>query len=202
MLANAWKSSRPRAAARALVTIGPAALLALAVVALGALAWRWSARRRAREPEPEVVAVPPVLPAVSERPRVRVRTSRSVGGAGLAAVTQATVACPSCRREYEGAVYCSRDARRLVPAHELQSHPRSQGVVCMACRRAFEPGIRRCPHDGTALVPFAVYAATRPRSRTMEPAGVIARICPVCASRYDLHARFCGVDGSELVVIN
>jgi hypothetical protein len=183
------------------MTLWSAALLVLALLGIGAAVWRWSSRRRAAEPEPTVVAVPPALPAVSERPRVRVRTSRSMGGAGLA-VTQTTVACPSCRREYENAVYCSRDARRLVPAHELQSHPRSQGVVCLACRRAFEPGIRRCPHDGTALVPFAVYAATRPRSRTMEPVGVIARICPVCASRYDLHARFCGVDGSELVVIN
>lgn len=178
-----------------------AAVLAVVLLGIAVTLWRWSARRRVVTPEAEAVAVAPVLPAVSERPRVRVRTARSVGGAGLA-ITQATVACPSCRKEYEGAVYCSRDARRLVPAHELQSHPRSQGVVCMACRRAFEPGIRRCPHDGTALVPFAVYAATRPRSRTMEPAGVIARICPVCASRYDLHARFCGVDGSELVVIN
>lgn len=183
---------------------------ALVVGAIGsvlwALWWLW-ARRQGQEAPParpsrsDLPPPGPSSPVIMERPRVRVRTSRGGGGAGLA-VTQTAVACPSCRREYEGAVYCSRDARRLVPSHELQHHPRSQGVVCMACRRAFEPGIRRCPHDGTALVPFAVYAATRPRSRTMEPAGVIARICPVCASRYDLHARFCGVDGSELVVIN
>ena len=178
---------------------------ALMVVALGcASGAAWMLWRRRAAPLPAVIRPPaPVssLPLLTERPRVRVRTSRSAGGAGLA-VTQTTLGCPSCRKEYEGAVYCSRDARRLVPTHELQNPPRSQGVVCLACRRAFEPGIRRCPHDGTALVPFAVYAATRPRSRTSEPAGVIARICPICASRYDLHARFCGVDGSELVVIN
>jgi hypothetical protein len=186
-----------------MTVVGAALVVAAFGSTLWGLWWLW-ARRQIKEPPPapELPApVAPPLPAVMERPRVRVRTSRSAGGAGLA-VTQTAVACPSCRREYEGAVYCSRDARRLVPSHELQHHPRSQGVVCMACRRAFEPGIRRCPHDGTALVPFAVHAATRPRSRTMEPAGVIARICPVCASRYDLHARFCGVDGSELVVIN
>ncbi len=184
---------------------------ALVVGAIGLVLWAmwWWARRQSPEaplarPSSGDLLPPPVpssSPVIMERPRVRVRSSRGGGGAGLA-VTQAAMACPSCRREYEGAVYCSRDARRLVPSHELQHHPRSQGVVCMACRRAFEPGIRRCPHDGTALVPFAVYAATRPRSHTMEPAGVIARICPVCASRYDLHARFCGNDGAELVVIN
>ena len=185
-----------------------AAVTAAAISMAFAAAWHLRSRLRPgwprkRAPSPPVLASVsvPALPAVTERPRVRVRTSRSAGGAGLA-ITQTTVACPSCRREYEGAVYCSRDARRLVATHEMKHHPRSQGVVCMACRRAFEPGIRRCPHDATALVPFAVYAATRPRSHTLEPAGVIARICPVCASRFDLHARFCCVDGSELVVIN
>lgn len=176
------------------------AIAAAVLVVVSAVIGWFLSRRRDASPAPVALPVPRAAPG-PERPRVRVRTARGAGGAGLA-LTSATLACPSCRREYEGAVYCSQDARRLVPAYELQSHPRSQGVVCLACRRAFEPGIRRCPHDGTALVPFAVYAATRPRSRTMEPAGVIARICPVCGSRYDLHARFCGVDGSELVVIN
>ncbi len=188
------------------MTLIDAALTVAGLVAIGFLAWALGALWKRRRAAPALLVAPaafaPQLPSVSERPRVRVRTSRSSGGGAGLAVTQTTLACPSCRKEYEGAVYCSRDARRLVPTHDLQNHPRSQGVVCMACRRAFEPGIRRCPHDGTALVPFAVHAATRPRSRTMEPAGVIARICPVCASRYDLHARFCGVDGSELVVIN
>lgn len=175
------------------------AIAASVLIALSAvLGWVLSRREK---PAPRVSAPVPAAPPVSERPRARVRTSRAVGGAGLA-LAPATSACPSCRREYQGAVYCTQDARRLVPSYELQSHPRSQGVVCMACRRAYEPGIRRCPHDGTALVPFAVYSATRPRGRNAEPAGVIARICPVCGQRYDLHARFCGADGAELVVIN
>ncbi len=74
----------------------------------------------------------------------------------------------------------------------------------MACRRAYEPGLRSCPHDGNELMPFSVYNASRPRSRakTSEPAGVVARICPVCSSKYDLNARFCGHDAGELVVIN
>src|SRR5438067_6142 len=45
--------------------------------------------------------------------------------------------------------------------------------------------------------------ASRPRrARTSDPSGVIARICPVCGTKYDLNARFCGHDAGELVVIN
>jgi len=31
---------------------------------------------------------------------------------------------------------------------------------------------------------------------------VIAMICPACRQRFDLAARFCGHDGTELVVVN
>lgn len=116
--------------------------------------------------------------------------------------------CPTCRTEYHGMTYCTRDARRLVPPEEmlgnaLRTPGRSAGLVCMACRRAYEPGLRSCPHDGNELVPSQVYNATRPRrSRTSDPSGVIARICPVCGAKYDLNARFCGHDAGELVVIN
>jgi len=120
--------------------------------------------------------------------------------------------CPTCRTEYHGMIYCTRDARRLVPPEEMLGGPglgpmralsRSAGLVCMACRRAYEPGLRSCPHDGNELVPFPVYNATRPRrARTTEPTGVIARICPVCGAKYDLNARFCGHDAGQLVVIN
>ena len=34
------------------------------------------------------------------------------------------------------------------------------------------------------------------------PTGVIAKICPQCAIRYDLVMSFCGRDGSELMTIN
>jgi hypothetical protein len=117
--------------------------------------------------------------------------------------------CPTCRTEYHGMTYCTRDARRLVPPEEMlgaaagRNAARSAGLVCMACRRAYEPGLRSCPHDGNELIPFPVYNATRPARRgTDEPTGVIARICPVCATKYDLNARFCGHDAGELVVIN
>jgi hypothetical protein len=125
--------------------------------------------------------------------------------------------CPTCRTEYHGMAYCTRDARRLVPPEEMlvslrrggsgtKHAEKSGGLVCMACRRAYEPGLRSCPHDGNELVPLPVYNATKPRrprrGETSDPAGVIARICPVCATKYDLNARFCGHDAGELVVIN
>ncbi|HET9623735.1 MAG TPA: zinc ribbon domain-containing protein, partial [Kofleriaceae bacterium] len=131
---------------------------------------------------------------------------------GLAIATSSAMVCPTCRTEYHGMTYCTRDARRLVPPEDMLGGPglgplralsRSAGLVCMACRRAYEPGLRSCPHDGNELVPFPVYNATRPRrARNTEPAGVIARICPVCGAKYDLNARFCGHDAGQLVVIN
>ncbi len=190
----------------------------LALVIAGLIAIILVLRRRGR-PAAEAPAgagpaapSPPVLPAVP-RPRApRPSIARGGGGAGLAVATSSAMVCPTCRTEYHGLTYCTRDARRLVlPEHMLgvggapsKALSRSAGLVCMACRRAYEPGLRSCPHDGNELVPFPVYNATRPRSRarTTEPAGVVARICPVCATKYDLNARFCGHDAGELVVIN
>lgn len=189
----------------------------LALVILGLVAMALLLRRRARTqaaPAPEAPAPPPVAPARPVVPRARPRPAvvRGGGGGGLAVATSSAMVCPTCRTEYHGMTYCTRDARRLVPPEEmLGSGPfgavrggtRSAGLVCMACRRAYEPGLRSCPHDGNELVPFPVYNATRPRKRgATEPAGVIARICPVCATKYDLNARFCGHDAGELVVIN
>jgi hypothetical protein len=146
-------------------------------------------------------------PVPPPRPRARVVARGGDGGGGLAVATTgrlvASRVCPTCRTEYEGLSYCTADARRLIAPEEMLAGGRSAGVVCMACRRAYEPGLRRCPHDGNELLPFPVYSATRPRrGRATEPAGVIARICPVCATKYDLNARFCGHDAGELIVIN
>ena len=195
-------------------------LLALVILGLAALALLL--RRRNRVPA-AVAPAPPRPPAALSaapaipRPRPRlahhVRSGGGSGGAsgGLAVATASAMVCPTCRTEYHGMTYCTRDARRLVPPEELLGGPglgpmralsRSAGLVCMACRRAYEPGLRSCPHDGNELVPFAVYNATRPRRRPTEPANIIARICPVCATKFDLNARFCGHDAGQLVVIN
>ena len=203
------------------VTLATAEPLLIAVVGLlllviaGLIAMALFVRRRSRpapeaEPEP---ARPQPLPDRPPplRPRARPHLVRSGGGGGLAVATSSAMVCPTCRTEYHGMAYCTRDARRLVPPEEMLGGPlramssgKSAGLVCMACRRAYEPGLRSCPHDGNELVPFPVYNATRPRSRrnSTEPAGVIARICPVYGTKYDLNARFCGHDAGELVVIN
>jgi hypothetical protein len=186
-------------------------LLALVILGLAALALVLRRRSRVQPasalapiaPHP-VSAAPPMMP----RPRPRSAMVRGGGGGGLAVETSSAMVCPTCRTEYHGMTYCTRDARRLVPPEDMlggsgRGAARSAGLVCMACRRAYEPGLRSCPHDGNELVPFPVYNAMRPARRgTSDPAGVIARICPVCATKYDLNARFCGHDAGELVVIN
>jgi len=108
--------------------------------------------------------------------------------------------------------YCTRDARRLVPPEDMLGGPglgplralsRSAGLICMACRRAYEPGLRTCPHDRHRSW-FRFRSTTRPRPRrakTSEPTGIDRRICPVCSTKYDLNARFCGHDAGQLVVI-
>jgi hypothetical protein len=189
----------------------------LALVIIGLVAVAILLRRRNRlptaiaRPQPRTASLVPPVPS-APRARPRPHQVRGGGGGGLAVATSSAMVCPTCRTEYYGLTYCTRDARRLVPPEELLGGPglgpmralsRSAGLVCMACRRAYEPGLRSCPHDGNELVPFPVYNATRPRRhRTTEPAGVIARICPVCGSKYDLNARFCGHDAGQLVVIN
>jgi hypothetical protein len=190
----------------------------LALVILGLIAMAIMVRKRSR-PADDVVTQPVRLQAPPQtdrppppRPRVRTQHVRGGGGGGgLAIATSTAMVCPTCRTEYHGMTYCTRDAHRLVPPEEMLAGPlrgvtsgKSAGLVCMACRRAYEPGLRSCPHDGNELVPFPVYNATRPRARrsSTEPAGVVARICPVCSTKYDLNARFCGHDAGELVVIN
>ena len=195
-------------------------LLALVIVGLAAMALVLRRRTRTHVAEPPTTPAPqpvPSSPPVVPRTRPRPAHHRGGGGGGglaIATSTSSAMVCPTCRTEYHGLTYCTRDARRLVPPEEMLGGPgigaiRSlgsasrAGLVCMACQRAYEPGLRSCPHDGNELVPFPVYNATRPRKRgSTEPTGVIARICPVCGTKYDLNARFCGHDAGELVVIN
>jgi hypothetical protein len=191
-------------------------LLALVILGLAALALLLRRRNRIQAAVAAAPVRPPLpAPAAPTLPRPRPRPVQHVrggAGGGLAVATSSAMVCPTCRTEYHGMTYCTHDARRLVPPEEmlggaglgpLRALSRSAGLVCMACRRAYEPGLRSCPHDGNELVPFPVYNATRPRrAKLTEPAGVIARICPVCGAKYDLNARFCGHDAGQLVVIN
>jgi hypothetical protein len=179
------------------VVIGAAVAITAAVIGI-------LLRRRAHAaPPPEEPAPPPARPA---RPTTGggggpaiavVRSVRRVTG-GLEVATSGMV-CPTCRTEYAGMQYCQRDARRLVSAEDMLEG-RSTGGMCPRCGRAFDPGLRRCPHDGAELVPPQAYRATR--SPPPAPTGVLAKVCPVCRQRFDLSARFCGRDGHDLVVVN
>jgi hypothetical protein len=181
-------------------------LLALAAIALVVIAAR---RRREAEAETEPAPAPPMPPPVPRRtapppPQTRrappARQTVALAGGALAVVSTGLV-CPTCRTEYSGKSFCERDARRLVPPEEMLAGARSAGGMCTSCGRAFEPGLRRCPHDGGEIIPSVLFQATR-RRREIAPTGVLAKVCPVCRERSDLSARFCGRDGQELVVIN
>ncbi len=186
------------------------ALLVVAAVALLAVALR---RRRGAAAAPEAgvvemraaLATPPPLPRRSAPPVIRrsapPRPPQVALAGGALAVVSTGLVCPTCRTEYQGKSFCERDARRLVPAEEMLAGTRSAGGMCTSCGRAFEPGLRRCPHDGGDVIPSMLFQATR-RRREIAPTGVMAKVCPVCRERSDLSARFCGRDGQELVVIN
>ena len=192
-----------------------AVTLLLGAVLVGLVALLVALRRRPREAEPDTAPEPTPLPrplprlaAAPSRPPRRRAPSAPAAGGDLAIASSSTASsgmvCPTCRSEYQGMTYCIRDARRLVPAEEMLAGGRGPGGVCVACRRAFEPGLRRCPHDGGDVVPAALYWAMRGK-KGREPVpitGVNAKVCPLCRQRADLAARFCGHDGAELVVVN
>jgi hypothetical protein len=176
------------------VVLGAAAVAGFAAVLL---------RRRRRARPAEAVAAPRFsVVTAARRSSVVGRSARAMGRAH-AGLEHAAMVCPTCHTEYAGHAYCLRDARRLILAQEFMDSAIGTGVVCVSCRRAFEAGLRQCPHDGGDLVPATTQwsARTRHPGKT-QPTGVIARVCPVCRGQYDLAARFCGVDGATLHVIN
>ena len=152
----------------------------------GSSRWRSCVRRRSRAVEDTTEHVRAIraartdlrVAAAASARRARRCVRGGGGGGGLAVATSSAMVCPTCRTEYHGMTYCTRDARRLVPPEEMLGGPlraphdvgKSAGLVCMACRRAYEPGLRSCPHDGNELVPFPVYNATRPRSAQRDRA--------------------------------
>jgi hypothetical protein len=136
--------------------------------------------------------------------------------AGRAALGALPMGCPACRRAYPaGTVFCPVDACRLVAHSEGATAERAaSGGKCPRCRRVYDAGTRFCAVDAEELVPLPVWQATHAEGggvavdteETMRRAPVHfhgdGKICPVCASKYDLEATFCGRDGSELVTVN
>jgi predicted amidophosphoribosyltransferase len=127
----------------------------------------------------------------------------------------APLVCPTCRRGYpSGTQYCPVDAARLIPTYEgAAGLPPGRGGKCPRCRRAFEVGVRFCPMDAEELVPLATFAQQQAEGASAAGGiqteayadylvGGSGKICPVCASKYDLAAGYCGRDASELVTVN
>jgi hypothetical protein len=147
-----------------------------------------------------------------------------VGAAERAAVGALPMSCPACRRGYPaGTVFCPVDACKLVATAEGASTERNApGGKCPRCRRVYDAGTRFCAVDAEELVPLPLWTAahaeggvhvdeadsTTPAAGTRAPGSAAVhfhgegKICPVCASKYDLEATFCGRDGSELVTVN
>ena len=174
-----------------LVILGVLACLAFVIRRRPASASK-TAEREASDVGPDIEVDMPMMHAVS------------VGSMeGLAVADASSLACPTCRREYDvGLQFCPNDARRLVPSSEMLDRARSGGSVCPRCQRAFDPGIRFCPHDAAELVPVSIYEITQGAKRETSPTGILAKICPQCRKRYDLASTFCGKDGSELKTVN
>ena len=111
--------------------------------------------------------------------------------------------CPSCRRGYPaGTQYCTVDAERLVHAHQA-----ARGGRCPRCHRVFGPGMRFCPLDAEELHVHDLHESDEHGMRRAVEThdhivGGDGKICPMCASRYDVEAMVCGRDGSELVTVN
>lgn len=179
--------------------------LALSVgsVAIAGVVWFRMRRSRSRAGLPQLPFAPMLrAPTVAAAPQAAVRrTERARATLAPGLRLDDGRCCPSCLREYFGARYCTSDGRRLAPARELRE--RGRGGRCVACQRAYDPGLATCPHDGATVVPFsmALHEGVGRRTPT-QPAHVVARICPVCGLRDDLHARFCSRDGAALLVIN
>jgi hypothetical protein len=145
--------------------------------------------------------------------------SRTRGVSVSPEVPRLPLACPHCGRRYvAGTTFCAADAYRLVAAAEgASAESAPQGGKCPRCRRAYEPGLRFCAIDAEELVPLPVWQATHAEGglhldgeEITGTGGAAARvylhgdgkICPLCATKYDLEALFCGRDGAELVTVN
>jgi hypothetical protein len=103
--------------------------------------------------------------------------------------------CPRCRRVYEAGVrFCAVDADELVPLPLWHASHAAEGGVHL------EGDDAEVPAAGAGGAGDARRAPS-PRLTAVHFHGE-GKICPVCASKYDLEASFCGRDGSELVTVN
>jgi len=65
---------------------------------------------------------------------------------------------------------------------------RSPGMVCPACRREYDVGVRYCPHDAKPLV-----------AEASGPRAASGGMCPACKRAFDPGVKFCPHDAEELI---
>src|SRR5262244_1427847 len=66
---------------------------------------------------------------------------------------------------------------------------RPAGMVCPACRREYDAGVRHCAHDAKLLVP----------ADGGPPRGAAGGICPTCKRAFDPGVKYCPHDAEELI---
>lgn len=192
-----------------------AGMLAVATLVVVALRYRRGHGRQRNHPTRRMdradITAPLELPRPPDvsmsAPGPRAASDMGGGGMGMAAASPLAMsdvkACPSCRCELDAALtLCPHDTRRLVPASQMLARAPSRGRACLVCGRAYEPETFVCPHDDSTLVPMSIYEATRGEDLAREPTGVMAKVCPQCQRPHDYAARFCGRDGTELVIVH
>jgi hypothetical protein len=104
--------------------------------------------------------------------------------------------CPTCARRYPaGARYCAVDASALS---WVEGEIAAVNLSCPRCERSYE-GARFCPFDAEELV------RADAEGHEHHDAGDLAgsdKICPTCATRYEVEAAFCGRDGTRLCALH
>jgi len=70
-----------------------------------------------------------------------------------------------------------------------------QGLICPTCRRGYPSDAKFCPHDQTALIPYAEF---------LERGSLVSTrmVCPECGETYGPEKTFCPNDGARLEVVS
>ena len=121
-----------------------------------------------------------------------------------------TKVCPRCRKSYARSMnHCPLDGTRLVSTDPGGNGKKAlRTMECPTCHRGFEEGASFCPIDATKLKPATTVHPAEGQPLLMMPSSAATpvrdgeNVCPICSTRYDRNAAFCGKDGSKLKQIN
>lgn len=112
--------------------------------------------------------------------------------------------CEVCKREFKpGHRFCPFDGSKLKPYNQLSYKNIRGGMICPSCGRGYPRGTTICRQCTQYLIPLSVYEKRKEEQREKEQKGKqsTGKICPVCNTRYEDGAEFCGNDGNRLIPI-